>query len=284
MFPAGSLSHSLLAPGRDPDPAGSRVDSPSASALGRGRVAEERPFAIGGPGAVRESEGPGGEKAQLDELKALAEVRSRTWWLLSRFFLERPEPAFLAELGAAFGSPPASEVAVNPDVDALVAYLREATPEDLGRRLAPEFTRLLRGIQEGSGPPPPYESLYRGQSVGGDLTLAVLNRYRAAGFGEVEPSVGPQDHLGAELRFLALLALGEGEAWGSGETEVALTRIVQQQGFLDAHLLTWLPTYAARLEAEAREVFYGAAARLTLAFARETRADLDLIEADLEAA
>lgn len=233
---------------------------------------------------MRDRGGPGGERAQLQELNSLAEARSRTWWLLSRFYLERPEPTFLTELAAAFGATPASAVEANPDVDALVACLREASPEDLGRRLAPEFTRLLRGTQEGSGPPPPYESLYRGQSVGGDLTLAVLNRYRAAGFGEVEPSVGPQDHLGAELRFLALLALREGEAWGAGDADSALTRIVQQQGFLDTHLLTWLPAYAARIEAESREPCYAAAARLTLAFAQEARTDLDLIEAELEAA
>ena len=157
-------------------------------------------------------------------------------------------------------------------------------PAGLGRRLGQEFTRLFRGIQEGHGPPPPYVSLYRGQSVGRDLTLTVLNRYRAAGFGEVEPSVGPQDHLGAKQRFLALLALREAEAWGGGDTDPALARIGQQQGFMDAHLMTWLPAYVARIEAGAREPFYAAAARLTLAFAAEARSDLDLVEAGLETA
>lgn len=230
------------------------------------------------------SEGSPDAAASLDELRVLAEVRSRTWWLLSRFYLERPEPAFLTELVAAFGSPPVSRGEGNPDIDALVASLQKAPPEDLSKQLAPEFTRLLRGIQEGLGPPPPYESLYRGQSVGGDLTLAVRKRYRAAGFGDVEPDAGPQDHLGAELRFLALLALREGEAWGAAEMDSALDRIAQQQGFLDTHLLAWLPAYAARIEAESREPFYTTATRLTLAFAREARVDLDLVEAELEAA
>ena len=230
------------------------------------------------------SEGPRSGTASWEELKALAEVRSRTWWLLSRFYLERPQPAFLTELAAAFGAPSVSRVGSNPDIDALVDSLQKASPEALSTRLAPEFTQLLRGIREGLGPPPPYESLYRGHSVGGDLTLAVLKRYRAAGFGEVEPDVGPQDHLGAELRFLALLALREADAWGAADRDAALGRTAQQQDFLDTHLLAWLPAYTARIEAESREPFYTAAARLTQAFAREARADLDLVEAELEPA
>jgi TorA maturation chaperone TorD len=213
------------------------------------------------------------------ELQDLAEIRSRTWWLLSRFYLERPEPSFLAELTAAFGSTPDEDAAPDAWVKTLVACLASAPPTDLSRRLRVEFTRLFRGIQEGQGPPPPYESLYRGQSVGGDLTLSVRNRYRAAGFNEIEPSVGPQDHLGAELRFLALLALREAQAWECADSDAAQARIVQQQGFLETHLLTWLPDYVVRIQTESPEPFYSAAAGLTLAFAADARADLDLIDA-----
>ena len=217
----------------------------------------------------------------LNDRRADAEVRSRTWWLLSRFYLERPEPAFLAELAAAFAAGAgAGGAGAGDDIAALLETLRDAGSPAVTQRLCVEYTRLLRGLREGQGPPPPYESVYRGYTPGGDLTLAVRHRYRDAGFGDVEPRVGPQDHVAAELRFLALLALREGEAWHAGDIEAALRRVAQQQGFLDVHLLAWLPTLVARIEAEAREPFYRSAARLTLTFARECRAALDLIDCD----
>jgi TorA maturation chaperone TorD len=220
-------------------------------------------------------------RQSLDDLRLDAEVRSRTWWLLSRFYLERPEPVFLAELAAAFAAGAgADDAGAGEDFNALVETLHDAGSPAVAQRLCLEYTRLLRGLREGQGPPPPYESVYRGQTPGGDLTLAVRHRYRDAGFGDVGPRVGPQDHVAAELRFLALLALREAQAWDAGDIEPALRRVAQQQGFLDVHLLAWLPTLVARIEAEAREPFYRSAARLTLTFAREARAALDLIECD----
>ena len=83
-------------PGSDPKPGGSPAHSASLAPRGR--------------------EGSGRERAEPEQIKSLAEVRSRTWWLLSRFFLERPEPAFLADSGRPSGSPPASDAAPDPNV------------------------------------------------------------------------------------------------------------------------------------------------------------------------
>jgi TorA maturation chaperone TorD len=218
----------------------------------------------------------------------LAEARSKTWWLLSRFYLERPEVEFLQELRAAFGA--RAGVNETPDaagMDEDTRILGEALTEDLAalsERLLLEYTRLFRGIQEGLGPPPPFESLYRGEAAVGDSALAVQHRYEQAGFGHVATEAGPQDHLGAELRFLALLCFREAEAWGAGNEEAAQERIAQQRAFLDDHLLAWLPDYAGRIAREGREPFYAAAARLTLDHAEAVRGDLEAIEDDLQAA
>jgi TorA maturation chaperone TorD len=217
----------------------------------------------------------------LQDLQVDAEVRSRTWWLLSRFYLERPEPAFLVELAETFAAASGpGDARVDENIDALLATLRDAGTFGLTQRLCMEYTRLLRGLRKDQGPPPPYESVYRGQNPCGDVTLAVRQRYRDAGFADVEPGAGPQDHVAAELRFLGLLAFREAEAWDAGDIEGALRRVGQQQGFLDVHLLAWLPTLVAHIEAAAQAPFYRSVARLTLAFARDSRAALDLIECD----
>jgi len=220
------------------------------------------------------------------EYARIAQGHSQTWWFLSRFYLERPEKALLGELQAAFAAAAAWEPDggdASDDVEVLVACLKEDL-DGLSHRLLPEYTRLFRGIQEGLGPPPPFESVYRGEAPGGDLTLEVLAQYEAAGFGPVEPNVGPQDHLGAELRFLALLAFREAEAWNSGDETQALERVAHQGRFLDRHLLVWLPAYTERVARDSREPFYAAAARLTLGHAQRVRVDLDAIEAAATAA
>jgi TorA maturation chaperone TorD len=261
------------------------------------------PFPL--PPRGRGAGGGEGTGTAADEHAQLAEARSKTWWLLGRFYLERPGVDFLQELRAAFGAQATHEeilavaardgghagtAGATPGpvgMDQDVRLLRDALGSDLdvlSKRLLPEYTRLFRGIQEGLGPPPPFESLYRGETAMGDSALAVQRRYEQAGFGPVAPEAGPQDHLGAELRFQALLCFREAEAWGGRDLEAAQQRIGQQRAFLDEHLLAWLPDYAGRIVRESREPFYAAAVRLTLDHAEAVRAHIDALEDELQAA
>lgn len=216
----------------------------------------------------------------MDERRAAAEARSKTWWLLSRLFLERPSPAFLAELQGMFSVLQTE----GGDDERLLARCLEELDGDLAQRLNVEYTRLFRGIREGYGLPPPYESLYRGDRLMSDVTLAVRRRYEAAGFGDVEPAAGPPDHLGAELRFLALLCFREMEGWATQDPQGAARTIAHQREFLDQHLLAWLPSYAERIRTESREPFYAAIAGLTRSFSEEYRLALGRPESELEVA
>jgi len=92
----------------------------------------------------------------------------------------------------------------------------------------------------------------------------VLRSYQRAGYGEFEEGVGPQDHLGVELKFMAFLCHDESVACTKQNStkEVAALRDAQRQ-FLQDHLLAWVPAYCERLQREAQEDFYAAAASLT---------------------
>lgn len=72
----------------------------------------------------------------------------------------------------------------------------------------------------------------------------------------------PDDHLATQLRFVAHLL---GSANRTGDASMLA-------GFLDDHLLRWLPDFAARVRARAGEPFYRALAPLTEHWCRDLRA------------
>lgn len=129
-------------------------------------------------------------------------------------------------------------------------------------RLSVEHTRLFGGLREGVGPAPPFESAWRAGFEPGALALAVAQAYAAAGFADIDLAAGPQDHLGVELKFMAMLALREAECWQRGDIDAAETRVEQQRAFLDRHLLNWIPGWAGELARRTQEPLFLAYAEL----------------------
>lgn len=204
---------------------------------------------------------------------AVAGDRSESWWLLSGLVLERPTRESLAGLARAVEEVPKG-LPVTEAAERVRDLLAEQEPGELAERLGPEFTRLFCGLKEGLGPPPPYESLYRGGGLLGPESQAVMQCYAEAGFGDITPEAGPQDHLGVELRFLSLLCYREMEAWQAGDNEAAGLARGRQLRFLEEHLLAWLPSFVEAIEQHARTPFYPAVVHLIEAFARQEQTAL----------
>ncbi|MDZ7754745.1 MAG: molecular chaperone TorD family protein [Gammaproteobacteria bacterium] len=208
-----------------------------------------------------------------------AAERAKGWWFLARFYDTRPDNAFIAELRSAFVGAGealgADELALWRCIDA-----GNPAPED---DLLPEYTRLFRGIAEHYGPPPPYESLYRGATAMGDVAMAVAKSYAASGLDGLAGDNGPPDHLATELRFLSLLSHREMAAWDAGDDDGARQALRQQRAFLDHHLLTWLPDYADTIAGAARSPFYPAVVRLTAGLATDMRETMNTGAAPMEA-
>jgi TorA maturation chaperone TorD len=190
---------------------------------------------------------------------AIAEDRSRIYWLLSRFFLAPPDAQFLAELGAV----PVVPVADADELGAALAQLREGLAGLSAADLQAEHLRLFGGVREGNGPPPPYESLHREGRLLGESTEAVMAHYRGSGMSLAGEGAGPEDHLGLELKFLALLCHQESRHWRDGDEAGGREALAAQQAFIEQHLQAWAPEYCATLKAEARSPFYQAVAELT---------------------
>jgi TorA maturation chaperone TorD len=107
----------------------------------------------------------------------------------------------------------------------------------------------------------PFQAIFRDASglLGGEESGRVRAAYAEAGFRvDAEP-----DQIGHELGLLAFLCGAEAEARQDGREEAAAHARRLQKGFLQAHLLLWLPPFAAALE-RAGQPFYAALAALTL--------------------
>ncbi len=209
---------------------------------------------------------------------AVAATRGGAYWFLSRLLLERPEASFLGEIAA-------RDAAGDDDLAEIVEEAKVAVSEQRAAlALLREYTFLFRGLREGEGPPPPYESLYREQRLMGDSTAHVMRHYHEAGFGDIVPEAGPQDHIGVELRFLSLLCYREHQALNEGAVERALEFTARQRRFLDEHPLRWVDELCDRIESASRLPYYAAVARLTPALLHQDRMLLDELDDEYRAA
>ncbi len=183
-----------------------------------------------------------------------AAARSMAHWLLADVFLTCPDETFVARLCDRIA--PAKEPGSTPVLDEFTA-LRDALPATPAAisALAVEYTRLFGALSKSYGPPPPYETVHRGSSLSADATAAVSEFYAAAGMVPTDLAA-PPDHLGVELRFLALLCHEEAEAWRKGAGSEAATLCEQQYEFLDQHLLRWAPGYFDLVDASTKHPFY----------------------------
>ena len=177
-----------------------------------------------------------------------ADERSQLYWFVSDCFLQVPTASSISEISQALQIPVAKQ-------------------EPLA--LEKEFTRLFRGIKEGYGPPPPYESLYRPAEFPTDVVEAVLSYYQAAGFNADEICLEPVDFLASELKLMALLAFKEAECIQKVDREQAALYQALQHKFLQNHIMVWVPDYCQRLQQASQVDFYRYLARYLADFLNE---------------
>ena len=212
----------------------------------------------------------------MSRLTALADQaagRSRGYWLLSRLFLEVPDAARLGELRRMLGD--GAELAPTDDIAALRAAVAAAlaAPDEA----AVAFTRHLLLGDKKHDEPLPYEAHVREGRLPGEATAEVATMMGEAGFAEVAPEASSPDHLGAELRFMALLCHEERDAWLQGNDAAGSEWLRSQQAFLGQHLAQWAPDYCLALAERTTDAYLHAVARLAAHTVRDDVAILDEI-------
>lgn len=218
------------------------------------------------------------------ELAAAAEDRSRFYWWLAGWVMGPPSAEQFDIIRAMDATTELATPALTTALRGMIEAARGVPGAQRETRLGVEYTRLMGGLMQDRAPPPPYEGVWREDQLMGEVTLAVIEAYQDAGYADIDPEAGPQDHLGVELKFISLLALAEHEAWRAEDRPAALARLDEQRVFLERHLLAWVPRWAARVAQETGEPFYRHLAALIVAFLENDRNYLNQASTDFDIA
>jgi len=146
----------------------------------------------------------------------------------------------------------------------LMAAALAAMPAEPGAALMDELAADFAAIYlNGSLGASPSESVWVSDDhlICQDAMFALRDLYAAQGLAAPDWRSRPDDHLVFQLQFLAhsLRRSGDMEA------------LAQLAGFLDEHLLRWLPDFARRVASRCDTAFYAALALLTAAWVDQLR-------------
>ena len=218
-------------------------------------------------------------------LAGVAARRSAMYWLLADLFLTCPNEILVVRLRRDFIG--VQKTAAGDSLATSLSALRDALPEVKDAagitKLAVEYTRLFGAINASYGLPPPYESVHRSAGEAAALAVAVSEYYSAAGLAPTDQA-SPPDHIGVELKFVALSCHSEREAWQQDRAAEAIQALGRQRTFLDDHLLRWAPGYWELVQAKAQHEFFRQLATLARRSVTADRALIEEILVELDAA
>ncbi|GAB4539402.1 MAG: molecular chaperone TorD family protein [Thermodesulfovibrionia bacterium] len=209
-----------------------------------------------------------------------AEDRSRIYMLLSTFYLQRPNEEFIRRFRLLLRHPSSESTniirdAISNDNEMIEGFktfelflnlIKDIPEAEVIDSLAVDWTRLFRGIKEGYGPPPPYESVWRGEGrIMGEWTQKVLEMYR---FADIGMDIGDElpDYIGIELKFMARLCYEESVMWRENNPSGARRFLEMERDFLKGHIRAWVPAFISQAIEDTETGFYKAALELTHAF------------------
>lgn len=190
--------------------------------------------------------------------------RAATYRVLAAAFAY-PTPERLRDLAER-----AAQAAAASPVPALAAALGRLADAASGadvRTLAGEYL----GLFEGAVRCPPYEGAWGPQQMSGKAALLadIAGFYTAFGVTPAAPHADIEDHAGAELEFMSVLALKEAHAVAEALTDAVTVTREAEAAFVAEHLGRWTEAFAARLQALATPGFYPAAAALLAGWVAE---------------
>ncbi len=182
------------------------------------------------------------DTGEMAELISVVSARRKTYSLLSRIFRVEADDALLDELASLDLCMTGDEL-----IDEGYAMWRdflasrdEMTLLNLARDYVRVFIGAGRGAQDAAYP---YESVYTSKErvMMAEARDEVFAIYAYAGLAKDKNFKASEDHIAAELEFMAYLADRTVASLDLGDEDVAAELLAQQRSFLLEHLLAWVP-------------------------------------------
>lgn len=206
----------------------------------------------------------------MQEVKAFNEKRAEIYWWFSSLFakeltvedLEAYHSVEIRSFLSGLGENDSLKHAVNKLVDALNRLQVRA---DAQLELAADFCELFLKTEKYGALP--YASVYIGKSgLLNDKPAEEMAKLMAEFGVQVDDKLNePADHLAVELDFLGNMIIRSNEFEQEKHMEEAL---IQQNNFIEQHLMTWLPQFAAKCQQSDEFGFYASVAQLLVAFCK----------------
>ncbi len=221
------------------------------------------------------------DKQTQEDIIASGADRAGFYRFLAGVYLWEPKDAQIEAMAAA--GLPAGDDAFGRGYALIAEYLRH---RDTGTRtqIAVDYAHTFLGAGNYDKlTAPPYESVYTSEEhlLMQDARDGAVSFYRSEGLDLPEGNSTPEDHVGFEMQFMALLVERACTALASGD-EGEFTRLVRvQREFFAQHLANWLPAFVADIERHCKTDYYRGMAQLTRAFVAEEAEQLEALAGEV---
>ena len=208
----------------------------------------------------------------MDNVKDYLYLRSSIYKLLSAPFYKEPTKADLVLFRKYI--PILKEIALHSDEMTEGLTMLEAFQDDKFYNfdiLASEFARLFLGVNKATAQGhtvTPHESVYLSASrlVMQESWEKVYEIYRNEGICKDESFKEPEDHITAEMNFMAHMSEKTAELLGGKKYQDIIKCLKVQEYFLTQHLCKWVPLLTEDLKVSGAHFYYLVSALLVQGF------------------
>ena len=223
------------------------------------------------------------EPCAHEELVSLLAQQAAGYELLGRLFQREVDAELLRSLCEGRYPAHTGNDHLDEGYRGLVVFLNHRG-ERTGTELNVDYLHVFIGnTQDASHVAYPYESVYTSPDhlLMQDARDAVLAAYRSEMITLVNEHNEPEDHMGFELAFCAVLLRRAVEALTAGNIARAIELVEKERAFVRDHLGVWAPEFAADVKRIAQTGFYRALADILLGYLEVDAATMEAVAAEL---
>ena len=224
------------------------------------------------------------ESCAYEELVSLLAQQAAGYELLGRLFQREVDAELLRSLCEGRYPAHTGNDHLDEGYRGLVVFLNHRG-ERTGTELNVDYLHVFIGnTQDASHVAYPYESVYTSPDhlLMQDARDAVLAAYRSEMIALVNEHNEPEDHMGFELAFCAVLLRRAVEALTAGNTARAIELVEKERAFVRDHLGVWAPEFASDVKRIAQTGFYRALADILLGYLEVDTATMEAVAAELD--